>query len=139
MDDDTLNAQSANSTKSRKAGPTVTPANEAAARLPADTATDTAGDTDANRDTRAADEFVNRVAGSLHDAVDQLAATAAPHVQELQDGIEEVEGQVREQAEQAKDWGQQCTEDLRSSVRQHPMIAIGTAFLVGLLLARLAR
>lgn len=94
---------------------------------------------DPNREGRTDNEFVNRVANSLHQTVDELSTAAAPHVQQLQDGIDEIGSQVQEQAGQVRDWGAQCTLSLRASVRDHPLAAIGAAFMVGLLFARLAR
>ena len=90
-------------------------------------------------DQRTATEFVARVADSLHDGVDQLSAAAAPVAQQLDDGITAVEVEFHEELDVARDWSDQCAQSLRSSIREHPLAAMGTAFMIGLLLARLAR
>lgn len=91
------------------------------------------------QDGKTVNEFVNRVADSLHETVDQAAAAAAPHVEHLQASIEELDAQAREQAEEVLGRLEHCTASLRTSVRAHPLAALGAAFFAGLLIARLAR
>lgn len=84
-------------------------------------------------------DLVNRVAQSAHATIDKLAEHAVPHVQRLQDGVEGASEMLHERADQVRDLGTEWTETLRTTVREHPLAAIGTAVAVGLLLARLTR
>ncbi|SEL19151.1 hypothetical protein SAMN05216359_10685 [Roseateles sp. YR242] len=84
-------------------------------------------------------ELVNRVAQSAHAAIDKLANQATPAVQHLQKSLEGTGEILHHRADQLRNTGNELCESARSGVREHPLVAIGTAFALGLLIARLAR
>lgn len=84
-------------------------------------------------------DVLGRVVQGAHSAIDRMADTAAPAVQRLQDGVQAASESLSERAEEARAMGEEWTDSLRSTVRDHPLAAITTALAVGVLLARLAR
>jgi|GEM_PF-731919 len=84
-------------------------------------------------------ELVNRMAQSAHAAIDKLASQASPAVQHLQKSLEGTGEILHRRADQLRSTGDEWAESARSGVREHPLVAIGTAFALGLLIARLAR
>lgn len=88
--------------------------------------------------TNAAD-VVNRVAQSAHATIDRLANQAGPAVQHLQKSLEDTGERLHLRADQARDLSNEWCESLRTSVREHPLAAVGTALAIGLLIARLSR
>jgi ElaB/YqjD/DUF883 family membrane-anchored ribosome-binding protein len=85
------------------------------------------------------DDLVNRVAQGAHHTIDQLAERAAPHVHRLQEGLTETEHMVQRRAAQAKEMAGEWTENLRGTVRQHPLTSVAAALAIGALLSRLSR
>lgn len=98
----------------------------------ATTAGSTAGST-------AAADMVNRVAQSAHATIDKLASQATPAVQHLQKSLEDTGDLLHHRADQVRGLGNEWCDNLRTSVREHPLAAVGTALAIGLLIARLAR
>ncbi|ALV06528.1 DUF883 family protein [Roseateles depolymerans] len=84
-------------------------------------------------------ELVNRVAQSAHAAIDKLANQATPAVQHLQKSLEGTGELLHDRADKLRSAGDEWAESARSGVREHPLVAVGTAFALGLLIARLAR
>jgi ElaB/YqjD/DUF883 family membrane-anchored ribosome-binding protein len=87
----------------------------------------------------AKDDLVQRVAQGAHQTIDSLAERAGPQVHRLQEGLHETEQMVRQRAEQAKEMAGEWTENLRGTVRQHPLTSLAAALAAGVLLARLTR
>ncbi|MBB3192719.1 hypothetical protein [Roseateles terrae] len=84
-------------------------------------------------------ELVNRVAQSAHAAIDKLANQATPAVQHLQKSLEGTGEMLHQRADQLRSTGDEWMEGARDGVRANPLVAVGTAFALGLLIARLAR
>lgn len=84
-------------------------------------------------------ETMRRVVQGAHATIDRLAETAEPMVARLADSMGGTAGSLQEQAEHLRQMGDEWTENLRGSVRQHPLTAVAIALGVGLLIARLSR
>ena len=82
---------------------------------------------------------LSRVVQGAHSAIDRMAETAAPAVQKLQDGVSAAGETLSKRASDARELGDEWMESLRSSVREHPLAALGTALALGVLVARLSR
>lgn len=85
------------------------------------------------------DELVSRVAQGLHDTVDRLANTAGPAVHKLEEGVSRASETVHGQAHRAHELGDQLTDSLRDTVREHPLASLMMALAAGMLLARISR
>ncbi len=76
-----------------------------------------------------------------HRAIDILADSAAPRLQRLQDGMAATQQALHDRAERTRDPSRVWVDDLRGTVREHPLAALATAWVtalaLGLLLARL--
>jgi ElaB/YqjD/DUF883 family membrane-anchored ribosome-binding protein len=84
-------------------------------------------------------ELMRRVVDGAHATIDRLAETAEPVVTRLTDGMGGTAGSLQERADHLREVGDEWAENLRGSVRQHPMTAVAIALGVGLLIARLSR
>jgi ElaB/YqjD/DUF883 family membrane-anchored ribosome-binding protein len=120
-----------NNEKSDKTVPFTTA--EDAAKLANGTASSSAAS------STAAADLVNRVADKAHATIDRLATTAAPKAQQLQKSLEDTNELLHDRAERLRMTGNEWCDSLRSNVREHPLMAVGTALAVGLLIARLTR
>ena len=85
------------------------------------------------------DDVLERVVQSAHKTIDRLADTAAPHVQKLQEQVSSACEAWDGQASNLRAKGEEAAESLRGTVRDNPLVAVGAAFALGKLLARLAR
>lgn len=85
------------------------------------------------------DDVLERVVQSAHKTIDRLADTAAPHVHKLQEQVSSACEAWDGQASNLRAKGEEAAESLRGTVRDHPLVAVGAAFALGMLLARLAR
>ncbi len=74
-----------------------------------------------------------------HAGIDRLAETAAPHVRRLQDGVSAATDTLRQTTDEIRQTGEVWTEELRITVREHPLASIAVATAVGWLIGRLAR
>ncbi len=83
--------------------------------------------------------MLSRFVAGAHQAIDRLAGQAAPRLDRLNQGVHSASTRLRERAGQAGAMSEDVGETLRSTVRDRPLAAIGTAFAVGFLLARLMR
>lgn len=95
----------------------------------------TPGDGTASR----AEQLLDRAAQGAHQGVDQLAERARPQLQRVEQGLEQGSEMLHRGAEQARELADEWTASLRVTVRQHPLAAVATALLCGLLLGRVAR
>ncbi len=71
---------------------------------------------------------VDRVVKGAHDAVDRIAAKAAPALDAM-----------HAHADQLSAMQEEWMNTARTTVREHPLAAIGAAVVFGMLIARLAR
>jgi ElaB/YqjD/DUF883 family membrane-anchored ribosome-binding protein len=89
--------------------------------------------------TRPQSDVLNRVVQGAHSAIDKLADTVAPHVQRLEQGVGSTSESLHLRADHAREVGEEWAENLRTSVRENPLAAVGIALAVGLLVSRLTR
>jgi ElaB/YqjD/DUF883 family membrane-anchored ribosome-binding protein len=93
---------------------------------------------DAARDTALhADDLIGRIAQSAHETIDRLVESAAPHVNRLQENLSG--DALHQRADDMREWRDEWTESLRTTVRDNPLAAVGVALAVGMLIARLSR
>lgn len=85
------------------------------------------------------DELLQRVVQGAHETIDRLAERAAPHVSRLQEGVHDANERLHAKADALRETGDEWTESLRDTVREHPIAAVATALAVGMLIARLTR
>jgi len=78
--------------------------------------------------TKGDPDVLTRVVQGAHQTVDRLAETAAPQVQRMQDGLAS-----------ARELGGELRESLRSTVRENPLLALGAALAVGMVIGRVSR
>ena len=84
-------------------------------------------------------DLLARVVEGAHQTVDRLAESAAPQVQRLQEGVASAGEMLNSSADKVRELGDEWAEELRSTVREHPLMAVATALALGVLIARLAR
>ncbi len=84
-------------------------------------------------------EWLDRWVDRAHAGIDRLAGVVGPRLQRLQDGMRATGGSLRRRAGQVRDEGEEWTQSLRDTVREHPMRAIAVAAALGLLIARASR
>ncbi len=87
----------------------------------------------------AVNDTFQRVVQGAHDTIDRLAETAAPHVQRLSEGMSGAGETLQARMGAARDMGDEWTESLRQTVREHPLAAVATALAVGWVIAKLTR
>jgi ElaB/YqjD/DUF883 family membrane-anchored ribosome-binding protein len=86
-----------------------------------------------------ANAIVDRAAQGAHETIDSLAERAKPQVQRAQEGIDRGAQLLQRGADQARELADEWTTGLRVTIRQHPLGAVATALLFGLLLGRVTR
>jgi ElaB/YqjD/DUF883 family membrane-anchored ribosome-binding protein len=84
-------------------------------------------------------ELMSRVVQGAHQAIDRLAGRAAPHVDRLEEKLAGADQALHERADQLREVGEGYVSNLRDSVRQNPLTAVGAALVLGLLIARITR
>ncbi len=92
-----------------------------------------------NRMPADGNEVVSRVAQGAHETVDRLAEKAAPAVHKLESTVAHANEVLHAQAAKARQLGDEWTDNLRGTVREHPLTSVGVALAVGMLFARLTR
>jgi ElaB/YqjD/DUF883 family membrane-anchored ribosome-binding protein len=83
-------------------------------------------------------ELLDKVVRSAHQSLDRLAETAAPHLGQLEHSLSGAAEALHSRGEHWRETGDAWAEELRSTVREHPLAAVGVALAVGMLLARLS-
>ncbi len=84
-------------------------------------------------------ELMSRVVQGAHQTIDRLAGHAAPHVDRLEEKLVSADHALHERADQLRDVSEGVVRNLRDSVREHPLAAVGVALALGLLIARITR
>lgn len=84
-------------------------------------------------------ELMDRVVRGAHETVDKLADKAKPQLQRLQQGAGNASDTIHARVDQVREMGDEWAESLRTTVREHPLAALGTALALGLIIARLSR
>ena len=83
--------------------------------------------------------LMDRVVRSAHETVDMLADKAKPQLQRLQEGAGSASDSLNARVDQARELSDEWVDALRTTVRENPLAAIGTALAIGLIVARLSR
>lgn len=104
-------------------------------------ATESQGDTESDPGARLPREndTLERVTQGAHETIDRVARKVAPHVQKLDETVTQANETLKAQAAHARELGDEWTESLRCTVRDHPLAAIATALAVGIVVARITR
>jgi hypothetical protein len=89
--------------------------------------------------TGGSSDVMSRVVRPAHDTIDRLADRAAPHVRRVQEGVAGSGEKMSDQMEHWRETGDEWAESVRETVREHPIGALATALLAGMLIARLTR
>ncbi len=84
-------------------------------------------------------ELMDRMVRGAHETVDNLADKAKPQLERLQEGAVNASDSIHARVDQAREMGDEWAESLRTTVREHPLAAVGTALALGLIFARLSR
>lgn len=84
-------------------------------------------------------DVMSRVVRSAHDTIDRLADRAAPHVRRVQEGVSGSGEKMHEELDHWRETSDEWVESVRETVREHPIGALATAVLAGMLIARLTR
>ena len=87
-------------------------------------------------DTRSA-ELIDKLVRGAHQSIDRLAESAAPRLGRLEQSMTGAAEALQARGEHLRETGDEWAESLRTSVREHPLAAIGVAVAVGMLIARL--
>jgi len=84
-------------------------------------------------------ELMERVVQGAHQAIDRLAEQAAPHVQRLEEKLGNADDMLHQRADQWREMGDVYVGSLRDTVRENPLLALGAALALGLIIARVTR
>ena len=84
-------------------------------------------------------DLMERVVRGAHETVDKLADKAKPQLQRLQEGAGSASDLLHHRVDQARELSDEWADSLRTTVREHPLAAVGTALAIGLIIARLSR
>ena len=84
-------------------------------------------------------ELVSRATQSVHETVDRIAEKAAPVVQKLESSVAQASESAHDQINRARELGDEWTDHLRGTVREHPLASLMVALAAGVLLSRLSR
>lgn len=93
--------------------------------------------TDPSTGAPRATKLLDRVVDGAHQTIDRLAERAAPRVAQLEQTVHGAGDTLQQRAGQARDVGDEWLESMRTSVREHPVAAVGIALAVGVLIARM--
>ncbi len=84
------------------------------------------------------EDLVRRVAQGAHQTIDRLADTALPAVGKLQSSVEGMGDKLHSGADHVRELGDEWTESMRTTVREHPVTSVLVALAAGMLIARLS-
>ncbi|WP_416762950.1 DUF883 family protein [Roseateles sp. So40a] len=128
-----------NNEKSDKATPFTTASDVAKAVNGTGSSASSTATSGTGPSSTAAADLVNRVADKAHATIDKLATTAVPAAEQLQKSLEDTNSMLHDRADRLRATGNEWCDGLRANVREHPLMAVGTALAVGMLIARLTR
>lgn len=86
----------------------------------------------------AAADMVDRLAQGAHATIDRVASQASPVAERLQRNLHGAEEKWHQGVDELRHTSEEWTKTLRCTVCEHPLAALGTAALLGLLIARLS-
>jgi ElaB/YqjD/DUF883 family membrane-anchored ribosome-binding protein len=84
------------------------------------------------------DDMLNRIVRGAHDTVDRVAAKAAPVVEQVKGSVHHASEVAHARADQISHLGDEWTQGLRSTVREHPLAALAVALAVGVVISRMS-
>ncbi|WP_111656861.1 DUF883 family protein [Isoalcanivorax indicus] len=84
-------------------------------------------------------QTTDKVAQSLHGAVDTAASRAAPAEEKLRQEAADAAARLRETGDYARSRSEQILNNVTGYVRENPMTALGLAFAAGTLFSALTR
>jgi ElaB/YqjD/DUF883 family membrane-anchored ribosome-binding protein len=84
-------------------------------------------------------DWIERAAGSAHEAIEKVAAKAAPRVRRLQNGLSDAGERLHNGGDELSALTSEWAESARYTVREQPLTALAVAAAVGWLLGRLTR
>jgi ElaB/YqjD/DUF883 family membrane-anchored ribosome-binding protein len=93
----------------------------------------------ADKSVPAGGKLLGRIVDGAHQTIDKLAERAGPRVEQLEHSVQDANHVLQQRAERARDVGDEWLESMRTSVREHPVAAIGVALAVGVLVARMSQ
>lgn len=82
-------------------------------------------------------DTVNRVVQGAHEAVDRIAERAAPVVERLKSSMTGASDSMHSGVEQFSAMQEEWIETARTTVREHPIAALGAAVLAGMVLSKI--
>lgn len=82
---------------------------------------------------------IDRLAQAAHDTIDRLAGRAGPAVERMKSSLSGTGDKLHGRADALMSTRDEWMESCRTTVREHPMAAVGTALLAGWLVGRLTR
>lgn len=83
--------------------------------------------------------LTDRMAQGAHHNIDRLAENAAPYIDRVEGALAGATGQLKDQARQVREKGDEWTDSLRATVRRNPLSAVAAAMAIGALIARSTR
>jgi ElaB/YqjD/DUF883 family membrane-anchored ribosome-binding protein len=83
--------------------------------------------------------LTDRMAQGAHHTIDRLAATAGPHIEQMEVALAGATEHVKDQARHAREKGDEWVDGLRATVRRNPLSAVAAAMAIGALIARITR
>jgi hypothetical protein len=82
---------------------------------------------------------LERVVQGAHEAIDRVAATTIPAVEQWSQKASHVGEALNERADRLGDMQEQWLDDARHTVREHPIASVLAAVALGMLVARITR
>ncbi len=87
----------------------------------------------------AADDPLKRVVQGVHTSIDRLADSAAPRGRQLEATVANAEAALQAKTDQILETRDKWSENLRTTVREKPLMAVAAALAIGALIARITR
>jgi len=84
-----------------------------------------------------ATSVMDRMVKGAHEAVDRFAERARPTVERMQGSMSGASDSMHSRADQLGEMQEQWMEQCRTTVREHPIAAVGVAVLAGMVLSKL--
>jgi ElaB/YqjD/DUF883 family membrane-anchored ribosome-binding protein len=87
--------------------------------------------------TSSSDDTIARVKQTAHDTVDRLADKAAPAIERVKSSMSGMSDSMHARGEQLAEMQEQWMESARTTVREHPLAAVGVAVVAGMVLSKM--